>query len=85
MTDLDELIGAPEAAAHLGVSRARLYALTRAGKVGRQVGGYWLYTRAELDDWKAQRNPRGGRPKKREEKSKDNKLDRVRTENGQAF
>lgn len=64
MPDLDEFIGAPEAADYLGVSRTRLYALTRAGKIGRQVGGYWLYTRTELDAWKAQRNPRGGRPKK---------------------
>ncbi len=63
MSDLDEFISAAEAAQHLGLTRARVYALTRAGKIGRQVGGYWLYTRAELDAWKAQRNPAGGRPK----------------------
>ncbi len=60
---MDELISGTDAAAHLDISRARIYALTRAGKIGRQVGGYWLYTREELDAWKEQRNPKGGRPK----------------------
>ncbi len=63
MSELDELINADAAAKHMGVSRARIYALTKAGTIGRQVGGYWLYTRAELDAYKAQRNPQGGRPK----------------------
>ncbi len=63
MSDLEELINAQAAADYMRVSRARIYALTRAGTIGRQVGGYWLYTRAELDAYKAQRNPQGGRPK----------------------
>ncbi len=63
MPELDELISAPDAAEYLGVSRARLYAITRTGRIGRQVGGYWLYTRAELDAYKVSRNPKGGRPK----------------------
>ncbi|HSH82146.1 MAG TPA: helix-turn-helix domain-containing protein [Herpetosiphonaceae bacterium] len=66
MAELDELINAREAAAHMGVTRTRIYALTRAGKIGRKVGGFWLYTRAELDAYKAQRNPQGGRPKAHE-------------------
>ena len=63
MSELEELINAHAAAEHMGVSRARIYALTKAGTIGRQVGGYWLYTRAELDAYKAQRKPQGGRPK----------------------
>ncbi len=63
MATVDELISAVDAAAYLGVSRARLYAITRTGRIGRQVGGYWLYTRAELDAYQAGRNPKGGRPK----------------------
>ncbi len=63
MPDIEELISAQEAAEHLGVSRARLYAITRTRRIGRQVGGYWLYTRSELDVYKATRNPKGGRPK----------------------
>jgi len=59
----EELISGAQAAEYLGVSRARIYALTRAGKIGRQIGGYWLYSRAELDAWKAKRSPKGGRPK----------------------
>ncbi len=63
MADLDELINAHEAAAHMGITRTRIYALARAGKIGRKVGGFWLYTRAELDAYKALRRPQGGRPK----------------------
>lgn len=63
MSDLDDMLSGADAATYLGLTRARIYALTRAGKIGRQVGGYWLYTRSELDAWKATRNPKGGRPK----------------------
>ena len=63
MAELDELINAHEAAAYMGITRTRVYALARAGKIGWKVGGFWLYTRAELDAYKAQRRPQGGRPK----------------------
>ena len=63
MSNLEELINAQSAAEYMGVSRARIYALTKARAIGRQVGGYWLYTKAELDAYKARRNPQGGRPK----------------------
>lgn len=63
MPELDELIGGAEAAEYLGVTRARLYAIARTGKIGRHVGSFWMFTKQELDQWKAERNPKGGRPK----------------------
>ena len=63
MPELEDLISGAEAAQYLGVSHTRLYAIARTGKIGQQVAGYWMFTRKELDTWKAQRNPRGGRPK----------------------
>ena len=60
--DPDELINAVAAAAHLGITPARVYLLSQEGKIGRKVAGYWVYTRPELDRWKAQR--RNGRPRK---------------------
>jgi len=63
MPELHELMSGADAAKYLGVTRSRLYALARAGKLGLPVGGYWMFTRQELDAWKAERNPRGGRPK----------------------
>ena len=77
MIDLGVLISAQEAAAHLGISTARLYAITRTGRIGRKVGGYWLYTQVELDDYKAQRNPKGGRPKEKRAKEQDDNLTKV--------
>ncbi len=63
MPELEELMNGADAAEYLGVTRARLYAIARTGKIGRQVGGYWMFTKQELDQWKADRNPKGGRPK----------------------
>lgn len=65
MADTDEF-GAKEAAEYLGVTTTRLNEIrrTRSG-FGRQVAGkYWVYTKAELDAYKAQREerPKGGRP-----------------------
>ncbi len=64
MPELDELIGAPEAAQLLDVSKARLYAIARTGRIGRMVAGHMVFTRAELDAYKASRQPQGGRPPK---------------------
>ena len=61
--DTDELMGAVEAAAYLGITPARVYLLSKQGRLGRRIGGYWLYTRAELDAWKAVPKSKGGRPK----------------------
>ncbi len=60
-----EFMNGQEAAAYLGISKARLYRLTRAGRIGQRIGGYWLYTKPELDAYKQERaqRPKGGRPK----------------------
>ena len=63
MTTEPEYLSASQAAAYLGVHRSRLYQLTKAG-LGRQIGGYWLYTKAELDAYKAAPKNKGGRPKR---------------------
>ena len=57
-----EYLSASQAAAYLGMHRSRLYQLTKAG-LGQQIGGYWLYTKAELDAYKAAPKSKGGRPK----------------------
>jgi len=62
MTSEPEYLSASQAAAYLGVHRSRLYQLTKA-RLGRQIGGYWLYTKAELDGYKAAPKNKGGRPK----------------------
>ena len=61
--DLSELLTADQAAAYLGVTRQRVYTLAWSGTLGQRVGSTWLFTRHELDDWKAQPKSKGGRPK----------------------
>lgn len=64
MINLEDLLTAEQAAAYVGVSRPRIYALTKARKIeAMRFGTTWLYTRAELDRWKAAPKDRGGRPK----------------------
>ena len=66
MSEHEDLLSRPEAAAYLGITSARLSQLTKAGRLGRLVAGrYWVFTRAELDSFKQKRaaRPRGGRPK----------------------
>ena len=67
MTEEDELIAA-DAARYLQVTRARIRALVRDGRlVGRVVAGkVRVFSKAELDAYKAERDqrPQGGRPKK---------------------
>ncbi len=67
MADEPEYLNGDQAAVVLGTSRARVYELARAGRLGRQLGGYWLFTRAELDRYQQERaqRPKGGRPKAR--------------------
>lgn len=50
-----------EAAAELGVTRERIYALIRSRRVGTKAGRDWLLTRAEIETL---RDRRPGRPKK---------------------
>ena len=66
MTDQDEMIAA-DAARYLGVTPERISALVRKGRlVGRLVAGrVRVFTRAELDAYRAQAaTNKGGRPKK---------------------
>ena len=62
MQDQD-LLNAVEAAEYLGVHRQRIYQLADEGKLGRRIAGYWVFTRAELDAYRAAPKSKGGRPK----------------------
>lgn len=66
MAESQELLNGMQAAAYVGVNKQRIYELARAGRIGKQIGGYWLFTPEELDAYKAERaqRPKGGRPKK---------------------
>jgi DNA-binding transcriptional regulator YiaG len=51
-------MSAADAAKHLGVSPARIHAIRKekhaAGQeFGEQIGGYWFYTKEELDAYEA--------------------------------
>lgn len=54
------------AAAYIGYGREQIYALARAGRIGRRIAGYWVFTHAELDRYVAERalEPRGRKPAK---------------------
>lgn len=60
-----EELSSAAAAAYLGVSRTRITELTQAGRIGHKVAGrYWVYTKSELDAYRAQApTNKGGRPK----------------------
>jgi hypothetical protein len=60
---MDELLMGEAAAQHAGLSRQRLYQLAANGDIGRKVSGHWVFTRAELDAYKAREKSKGGRPK----------------------
>ena len=51
-----------EAARYLGVSYSRLHQLAREG-VAQKVSGHWIFTREELDQYRASEKNKGGRPK----------------------
>ncbi len=61
---MEDLLMGDAAARYLGVSRQRLYQLTKEG-IGRKVSSHWVFTRAELDAYKAREKNKGGRPKAR--------------------
>ncbi len=64
----EEEVFAGEAAKILGVNRQRINELARAGRIGRQLGGrYWVFTRVELEAFKAEPKGKGGRPKEEAE------------------
>jgi excisionase family DNA binding protein len=63
--NFDEYLNMTEAAVYLGVTKQRVHTLAVQGRIGRQVAGHWLFTKAELDEYRSTRKPAGGRPKKR--------------------
>lgn len=64
----DDYLNAAQAAEYLSVKKQRIYELTEDGRIGRKIAGYWVFTKEELDRYKAQRGDRrGGRPPKENE------------------
>ncbi len=59
----DELLKAVQAAKYLGITRQRVYELAEAGRLGQRIAGYWVFSKAELDAFKAAPKSKGGRPK----------------------
>ena len=76
MIDPDELFNSTDAATYLGVTPRRIYALRDQGRIGRKLGsgGYWLYTKSELDRYRATRKtgrPKGYKPPPRKPREKN--------------
>jgi excisionase family DNA binding protein len=62
--DESEYLNGVQAAEYLGVSKQRIYELRDSRRIGRIIGGYWLFTKSELDHYKATKYQRKtGRPK----------------------
>jgi hypothetical protein len=66
LIDPDELLLSSGAARYLGVSDRRIYALRKEGSIGRKIAGVWMYTKTELDHYRATRRGKNGRPRKKE-------------------
>ncbi len=61
----EELLTGANAARFLGLSRARINLLAKQGRLGKQIAGrFYVFTRAELELYKAQPKDKGGRPPK---------------------
>jgi len=59
-----DLLTTTQAADYLGVSRQHAHALTKRG-YGTRYGSVWMFTREELERWRAQpKKGPGGRPPK---------------------
>ncbi len=60
----EDLLSAKQAAEFLGVTRARINQLAEEGRLTRrEIGGYFLYLRSELEAYKNAPKDKGGRPK----------------------
>jgi hypothetical protein len=59
---MEDLLMGEQAAQYLGVSYKRLHQLTKEG-IGRKISGHWVFTREELDAYRAAEKNKGGRPK----------------------
>ena len=59
------LLTASQAAAALGMYRTAVHKAIYAGRLkAEKVGGLYMITRAEVDRYRRETNPAGGRPKK---------------------
>jgi hypothetical protein len=65
-------------AAYLGVNRQRIYQLAKVGRIGREVAGYRVFSREELDAFKAQPKPKGGRPRKQAQPEQTDPAEQLR-------
>ena len=61
LIDPDDMLNSGDAAAYIGLSTRRIYALRDQGRIGQQIAGVWFYTKAELDHYRTIRKT--GRPK----------------------
>lgn len=60
----DDLLTSAEAARVLGITRQRMTVLAHSGRLGRQIANrYYVFTRAELEEYRQQPKNKGGRPK----------------------
>lgn len=64
MIEHEELVTTGEAMRMLGVSRQRVNEIASSGRLGRQIAGrFWVFTRAELEAYRALPKNKGGRPR----------------------
>jgi hypothetical protein len=65
MTTPEQYMKASAAARYLGVARQRIYELAETRRLGTKIADYWVFTQAELDAYKREREQnKGGRPKR---------------------
>ncbi len=62
MPNEQEYFSASEAAEYLNLSRQRINYLAMTGRMGRRLGGFWFFTKEELDRFNQERaqRPKGG-------------------------
>ncbi len=62
--DESEYLTPSQAAELLNVHRSRMYALHREGRYGRVIDGFVVFTRDEVERYRAEKDkrPKGGRP-----------------------
>lgn len=63
MSESSDLLTVTQAAEYLGVTRQAIHKLTKDPPgLGRCYGSFWMFTREELDRWRARPRTHGGRP-----------------------
>ncbi len=70
MAEEEELLTTPQAAAYVGMTRQALTIAAERGEIGRKLPAVgrkpayvWVFTKPELDTWRARERNKGGRPK----------------------